>query len=63
MDGLGLINLNARFYDPAMGMFLSPDNYLQAPDNSQNFNRFSYCVNNPLMYTDPSGEVFGEEVL
>ena len=29
------------------------------PDNSQNFNRYSYCLNNPLKYTDPSGELFG----
>jgi hypothetical protein len=39
-----------------LGIFLSPDNYLQAPDNSQNFNRYTYCLNNPLVYTDPSGE-------
>ena len=36
--------------------FLSPDNYIQAPDYSQSFNRYSYCLNNPLKYTDPSGE-------
>ena len=36
--------------------FLSPDNYIQAPDHSQSFNRYSYCLNNPLKYTDPSGE-------
>lgn len=29
------------------------------PDNSQNFNRYSYCLNNPLKYTDPSGNLFG----
>ena len=52
----GLINMNARLYDPAIGRFLSPDPYVQAPDFSQNFNRYSYCVNNPLVYTDPSGE-------
>ena len=57
VDGLGLINLNARFYDPALGIFCSPDNYVQAPDNSQNFNSYSYCLNNPLIYTDPSGEL------
>ncbi|MCM1078367.1 MAG: RHS repeat-associated core domain-containing protein [Bacteroidales bacterium] len=26
------------------------------PDNTQSFNRYSYCMNNPLKYTDPSGE-------
>ncbi|MFW6096355.1 MAG: RHS repeat-associated core domain-containing protein, partial [Bacteroidota bacterium] len=34
----------------------SPDPYVQMPDNSQNFNRYAYCLNNPLIYTDPSGE-------
>jgi hypothetical protein len=34
---------------------LSPDPYVQMPDFSQNFNRYSYCLNNPLRYTDPSG--------
>ena len=38
------------------GRMLSPDNYVQFPDYSQNFNRYSYCLNNPLVYTDPGGE-------
>jgi len=54
----GLINMNARLYDPALGRFLSPDPYVQAPGFSQSFNRYSYCVNNPLKYTDPDGEFF-----
>jgi RHS repeat-associated protein len=52
----GLVNMNARLYDPATGRFLSPDPYVQAPDFSQNFNRYSYALNNPLRYTDPDGE-------
>lgn len=52
----GLINMNGRMYDPLLGRFLSPDNYVQLPDLSQSFNRYSYCLNNPLKYTDPSGE-------
>lgn len=55
----GLINMNGRMYDPLLGRFLSPDNYVQQPDNSQNFNRYSYCLNNPLKYKDPDGELFG----
>ena len=55
----GLINMNGRLYDPILGRFLSPDNYVQMPDFSQSFNRYSYCLNNPLKYTDPSGELFG----
>ncbi|GHT84110.1 hypothetical protein FACS18947_1080 [Bacteroidia bacterium] len=53
---LGLINMNARLYDPALGRFLSPDPYVQMPDFSQNFNRYGYALNNPLKYTDPDGE-------
>jgi len=52
----GLINMNARLYDPVIGRFLSPDPYVQAPTFSQSFNRYSYCINNPLIYTDPDGE-------
>ena len=55
----GLINMNARLYDPYLGRFLSPDPYVQAPDFSQNFNRYSYALNNPLKYTDESGEFLG----
>jgi RHS repeat-associated protein len=52
----GLINMNGRMYDPLLGRFLSPDPFVQMPDYSQNFNRYSYCLNNPLIYTDPDGE-------
>jgi hypothetical protein len=36
---------------------LSPDNYVQAAGNTQSYNRYSYCWNNPLKFTDPSGEI------
>jgi RHS repeat-associated protein len=52
----GLINMNARLYDPAVGRFLSPDPYVQFPGFSQSFNRYSYALNNPLKYTDENGE-------
>ncbi len=52
----GLINMNARLYDPLLGRFLSPDPYVQAPDFTQNLNRYSYALNNPLKYSDKSGE-------
>ena len=55
LNAFGLINMNGRMYDPIMSSFLSVDNYVQCPDFSQNFNRYSYCLNNPLKYTDPSG--------
>jgi len=50
-----LINMNGRVYDPLTGQFLSPDNNVQSPDFTQNFNRFTYCLNNPLKYTDITG--------
>lgn len=52
----GLINMNGRMYDPVVGRFLSPDPYVQLPDFSQSYNRYSYCINNPLIYADPTGE-------
>lgn len=46
--------MNGRMYDPILGRMLSPDNFVQDPFFTQNFNRFSYVVNNPLKFTDPS---------
>lgn len=54
----GLINMNGRMYDPFTSGFLSVDNYVQSPDYTQSFNRYAYCLNNPLKYTDPDGEFF-----
>ena len=56
LSEFGLINMNGRLYDPVIGRFLSPDNYVQLPDFSQSFNRYSYCLNNPLKYQDPNGD-------
>jgi len=49
--------MNGRVYDPTTASFLSPDNYVQMPDYSLGFNRYAYAMNNPLVYTDPSGDV------
>jgi RHS repeat-associated protein len=51
-----LYNMNGRLYDPVVGRFLSPDPFIQDPSFSQSYNRYSYCLNNPLVYTDPTGE-------
>ena len=50
-----LINMNGRVYDPILGRFLSPDPFVQAPGYPNNYNRYSYALNNPLRFTDPSG--------
>ena len=55
---LNLIDMNGRIYDPVLARFLSPDPYIQAPDFTQNYNRYAYCLNNPFKYTDPTGELF-----
>jgi RHS repeat-associated protein len=57
LDKYALINMNGRVYDPVTGRFLSPDPVLQDPANAQNYNKYSYVLNNPLKYTDPSGNV------
>ena len=55
LDAFGIINMNGRVYDPQTAMFMSPDPFVQAPDNWVNYNRYGYCLNNPLIYSDPSG--------
>ena len=52
----GIINMNGRLYDPVLGRFFSPDPYVQFAGSPQSYNRYSYCLNNPLKYTDPSGQ-------
>ena len=50
-----LYNYDARLYDPVTGRFISPDSMIPDVYNPQSLNRYSYCLNNPLIYTDPSG--------
>ncbi|MFA9189390.1 FG-GAP-like repeat-containing protein [Flavobacterium magnesitis] len=57
LSEVGLIHMNGRLYDPVLRSFLMPDNFIQQPENTQNYNRYAYVLNNPLMYTDPSGEL------
>jgi RHS repeat-associated protein len=51
----GLMDYNARYYDPLSGRFISPDTVVPEPGNPQTLNRYSYVNNNPLRYKDPSG--------
>lgn len=55
----GLYYYGARFYDPALGRFITPDSIVQAPADPQSLNRYAYCRNNPLIYSDPTGHIFG----
>ena len=79
LQGVGLIHMNGRIYDPELRRFINPDNFVQGKaikiedeqfsfetacsvgnTNTQNFNRYTYVLNNPLIYTDPSGEFLAE---
>ena len=55
VDSMGIVHMNGRIYDPKLGRFLQADPIIQAPKNSQSLNRYTYVLNNPLSYTDPSG--------
>jgi len=53
---VGLIHMNGRLYDPLLRRFLNADENIQDPYNTQNYNTYGYVMNNPLLYSDPSGE-------
>jgi RHS repeat-associated protein len=56
LDELGLVHMNARLYDPVLARFLGADPINAAPDMLQNYNAYSYALNNPVRFNDPSGE-------
>ena len=53
-----LIHMNGRVYDATLARFVSADPHIQAGSLSQSYNRYSYVLNNPMKYTDPSGYFF-----
>lgn len=55
VEGLGIIHMNGRIYDPLLARFVQADPTLQFTQLSQGYNRYSYVLNNPMTYTDPSG--------
>ncbi|RYD53228.1 MAG: RHS repeat-associated core domain-containing protein [Sphingobacteriales bacterium] len=55
LDAFGLVNMNARLYDPKLGRLLSVDNYVSDPASPLAYNRYTYALNNPISYVDPSG--------
>ena len=55
LDQLGLVHMNGRIYEPTIGKFMSGDPLIQDPTNGQNYNRYSYVLNNPTNLTDPTG--------
>ncbi|MGB2741705.1 MAG: FG-GAP-like repeat-containing protein [Cognaticolwellia sp.] len=55
VNDMDIIHMNGRIYDPTLGRFLQADPFIQAPKDSQSYNRYTYGFNNPLSGTDPSG--------
>jgi RHS repeat-associated protein len=56
--GIGLMDYNARFYDAALGRFVQADTIIPSPGDPQSLNRYSYVLNSPLNYRDPSGHAY-----
>ena len=56
-DATGLMYYNARYYDPALGTFVSPDTLVPGAGSVVNYNRFLYAGGNPLRFSDPSGYI------
>lgn len=52
-----LMDYNAHFLNPGLARFTQPDTIIPNPDNPQSLNRYSYTLNNPIRYTDPSGHI------
>ncbi len=55
LDAIGLVHMNGRIYDPLLARFMSADPTIPDPTDGQNYNRYSYVLNSPTNYTDPSG--------
>ena len=57
---LGLINMNGRVYDATLKRFLTPDPLISLPTFGQSWNPYSYVINSPLNFTDPTGYALGD---
>ena len=55
VGGMGLMDYKARFYSTLLGWFAQPDSIIPGAGNPQAWNRFAYTMNNPIRFTDPSG--------
>ncbi|MBO9661427.1 RHS repeat-associated core domain-containing protein [Dokdonella sp.] len=62
-ESVGVIHMNGRLYEPTLARFLQSDPFVQSPQDRQSWNRYSYAFNNPLAYTDPSGNISVGELI
>ncbi len=62
LDEMMLIHMNGRIFDPILARFMTPDAFVTNPRNLQSFNRYSYALNNPLAYIDPTGYANTDEI-
>jgi RHS repeat-associated protein len=60
VDGTGLINLRARYYNPMNGQFITRDPFAGIYTLPSTLNGYSYANNNPIRYFDPSGKLVTE---
>jgi RHS repeat-associated protein len=61
-DASGLLYYNARYYDPQLGQFISPDTIVPDPTQLIDYNRYLYARGNPVKYNDPSGHYSIDEL-
>ena len=55
--------MGARYYNPTIAQFLTPDAVLPSPTDSLSYNRYSYTRNNPINLVDPSGNFFWAPII
>ena len=55
LGDMGLMDYKARFYSPYLNHFTQPDTIVPEPSNPQAWNKYSYALNNPIRYNDPTG--------
>ena len=59
---IGMYYLQSRYYDPSTGRFINADGYITTGQGVLSYNMYAYCMNNPVMMSDPSGYYSFEEL-
>lgn len=55
VDATGLVYMHARYFDPQLARFISPDTSIPDPLSTQAHDRYAYALNSPISFTDPTG--------